>query len=141
MEETLNKTGRSREALWYALGAISSAKSDYDKALEYYNKSLSGPIYELASYFAIGKIYIAQGDYEKAQGVFEDILQNYYIDYTLLATLITQAHYYKGLACENLGQTEQATDAYRDFLNLWGDSEYQLEIIKDARIRLSKLTA
>jgi tetratricopeptide (TPR) repeat protein len=125
--------------LWYAQGALAAAHGDLEAAIENYEKSLAEPLFELTARFAMGKIYLMRGDYEKAHGIFNDIIGNHYLDYTLWAIFIVQAHYYNGLACENLGLTEQAVSAYERFLGHWGNSQFQLKMVDDARNRLKKL--
>lgn len=139
IDSILTQDKKSSESLWYSKGALAAATGDFRTAIEYYNKSLTEPLFELTARFALGKIYLEQGDYTNAQIIFNDIITNHYLDYTLWAIYIVPAHYYNGLACDRLGRTDEAVAAYEKFLKFWGNAQYRLDIIEDAKIRLSIL--
>ncbi len=49
--------------------------------------------------------------------------------------------YLLGVACEGLGEIEEAVEYYRKMLVFWANPEIEIEIIKDARERLARLTS
>jgi serine/threonine protein kinase/tetratricopeptide (TPR) repeat protein len=50
-----------------------------------------------------------------------------------------KAHYWLGVAYEQLGQKEKASREYEEFLNLWKDADFNSPEIRDTKIRVSKL--
>ena len=104
------------------IGAVYSQKGDYDKALEYYIKSLSiiGEKNPLAahSYNNIGTIYLDKGDYDQALAYLQKALT---IKQQLLGEEDTQiAQYYNniGLVYKGKGDYDKALEFFQKALSI-----------------------
>jgi len=51
-----------------------------------------------------------------------------------------KAYYWSGVAYEQLDQKEKALREYKEFLDIWKDADFNSPEIKDAKIRVSKLS-
>ncbi|MBI3110294.1 MAG: protein kinase [Ignavibacteriales bacterium] len=52
-----------------------------------------------------------------------------------------KAHYWLGVAYEELGEKQKADREYEKFLEIWKDADFESVELKDARARLTRLTA
>ena len=87
----------------------------------------------------VGRLLVLSGEYEEGKKYLEQICTG--DDETTQARYYMRGLYYIGIAEEALGNSEAATEAYRELLKLWGDADIELEIVTDARSRLAKLTS
>ena len=87
----------------------------------------------------IGRLSVLSGKYEEGKTFLRQICEG--DDETTQARHYMRGLYYLGIAEEALGNTDAATEAYRELTRRWGDSDIKLDIITDARARLARLTS
>jgi tetratricopeptide (TPR) repeat protein len=123
----------------YGRGALEFAQKNYDSAAVYFKK-----LYDLNSMFPFGFMYAKSltmaGKYEEAIEEFEKLLKIYDINWRLcLGNMSNELHYYLGLAYENTGQYDIAVKHYKIFLDILKNADPGIELIEDAKKRISKI--
>jgi tetratricopeptide (TPR) repeat protein len=123
---------------WFWKGAIDLAKGDYDAALESFNKGDGGDESFFPRY-GTGMAYLKAGRAVEAANEFERLLRVYTEERALYPLDAIRAYYYLGLAREDLGRTDEAIEAYEEFLGFWRDGDSKIAEITDAKTRLARL--
>ena len=86
-------------------------------------------------------MYLKQGKADLAIPLlkhYAEIIEN--LNFTIVLWKV-KAWYYLGQAYEMNGDKPEAISAYEKFLDIWKDADTELDCIKDARARLSRLTS
>jgi tetratricopeptide (TPR) repeat protein/predicted Ser/Thr protein kinase len=123
---------------WFWKGAIALAKGEYDAAIESFNKGDGGDDSFFPRY-GTGMAYLKAGRAVEAANEFERLLRAYTEERALYPLDSIRAYYYLGLAREELGRTDEAIEAYEEFLGFWRDGDSRIAEIADAKTRLARL--
>jgi serine/threonine protein kinase/Flp pilus assembly protein TadD len=89
--------------------------------------------------YFLGQAYLEAGQPEKAAEALGKLLLRYdtlRLKYPLWSV---KAHYYLGLAYEQLGRNQEAVEQYMEFLDVWRDADPGIPEIDDATQRLRRL--
>ncbi len=122
----------------YALGTVEMARHNYYQASEHFSIVEKGDARFFIRYM-LAKSYLHSGQTDKAIEVFEKIVREYSASRAYFVMWSVDVHYYLGLTYEDAGHLDKAADQYRMFLNLWGEADFKLEQIDDARMRLTQI--
>lgn len=124
----------------YVNAALAAAEGDYHTAIEEYSRAIDADIiFHIPGRFALGRIYIQTGRFDEAAAVFDRLISNYDMDYTLWSLLIVKSRYYLGTAYEALQRYDDAARQYRAFLDVWKEADFDSWELKEARARLTRL--
>ena len=134
------KNGKANsDNLGFAAGYMLMAKGDLDGAIVKFEHTASESPKSPANYW-LARAYLKAGLSEKAAAKFEEQLAVYndgwrwcYGDWSV------STYYYLGVAYENLGQPDRATEQYRTFLDLWKAADPEVMARYDAKQRLARL--
>ena len=123
------------EALFNALAAADTATM-----IESYGNMISAQHQrESQDYFQMGKHMVRYGQSEEGIKTLKRFVSGPYESTAAWINLVS--HYYIGMAHEELGNRHKAEGHYQEVLRFWSDPDRKLDIIEDARERLSKLTS
>ncbi len=123
---------------WFWKGAIDLAKGDFDASLESFNKGDGGDESFFPRY-GTGMAYLHAGRAVEAANEFERLLRAYTEERAMYPLDSIRAYYYLGLAREDLGRTDEAIEAYEEFLGFWRDGDPKIAEVADAKTRLARL--
>lgn len=136
----LKNYDKTSELLYYhyALGAVEMGRHNYSQASEHFSIVEKGDARFFIRYM-LAKSYLYSGQTDKAIEIFEKIVREYTASRAYFVMWSVDVHYYLGLAYEEAGYKEKAAEQYRIFLNLWEKADFQIELIDDARTRLTRI--
>ncbi|MCP4631846.1 MAG: tetratricopeptide repeat protein, partial [candidate division Zixibacteria bacterium] len=129
---------------YYGAGALEFAKENYDSAAVCFKKTED--IYSIKPVFPFAFMYAKSltmaGRYDEAIEEFEKLLNIYDIDWRLyIGNWSNEIHYYLGMAYENIGQYKEAVKHYNIFLDILKNADTDIELLIDAKKRLSKISS
>ena len=84
---------------------------------------------------------MAAGNLSQAVSLFEKLLEVYSSSRISETVASVKLHYYLGRAYERSNWPDKATEQYQTFLTIWQTADPGLEVVADARERLSRLRA
>jgi len=113
------------------LGYVYLQKSQFDKAIEMYQKAIKGIIDEKERvYQDLGNCYLAQGKYDEAISMFKEALR--------INPEFLQPHIYLGEAYLKKGMKDKAIKKYKDYLERATD-EKEIQKVKVIISELNQL--
>jgi tetratricopeptide (TPR) repeat protein/predicted Ser/Thr protein kinase len=125
---------------WWAVGSIDVARGDLGKAVSHFMRAVElNPDPPFHYTYMLGRAFLQAGRLEDAVETLEKVLSDYSTLRARLPTLSVKAHYLLGLAYEQSGWTNKATEQYEEFLEIWKDADPGITEIEDARQRLARL--
>ncbi len=117
------------------------AQDDTAQIITAYQSLISRPGQErTANLFVLGELQALTGDYAGAKETLAKLMPGGASE-TASAYYYAQAVYYLGIAEQELGNSEQAIEYFNEFMEYWGDADRELEMVEDARERLTQLTS
>ena len=135
------------------LGKIESAKRNFPKAIEYFEKAINMTemfqrdatgISVNEYFYSLAEAYYRSGDLAKAKVEFSKIdIYNIIIatEWERRLDLIGLSTYMLGRISEQQGDRAQAIEFYEKFLSLWKDADPGIAEVDDAKKRLAELKA
>jgi serine/threonine protein kinase/tetratricopeptide (TPR) repeat protein len=123
---------------WFWKGYVETAKGDFDKGLEYFDKANRGER-GFHNAYAVAMAQLRAGRGIESINEFEKLLRRYTEDRALFPLQSIKAYYYLGLAREELGRTAEAISSYEEFLRFWKDGDSSIKEIAEAKSRLATL--
>jgi serine/threonine protein kinase/Tfp pilus assembly protein PilF len=119
------------------MGILEREKGNYKEAIKYLKKAkeLCRDLNDYLHGFELGKVYLLGKNFSKAEEEFVKQMEDdnpYPINYI-------KSHYYLAKAKEGLNKKKEAIAYYEEFLGYWGNADWELPEIKDAKVRLQKL--
>jgi tetratricopeptide (TPR) repeat protein len=150
LKDSLDQSSYKKEIrLYYHLmGQVEMEKSDFPKAIEYFEKAVSllpgqFSIFEElhAQYMdSLAMAYFQAGEMEKAGAEYEKILSlttgRFYF-----GDIYAKSFYMLGKIAERQGDMSKAVERYTQFLDLWKDADPGIPEVEDATKRLKGLRA
>jgi len=125
---------------WRVLGIVEYFKENLDSSIVYLKKGLwegTKPIFEIRYFLA--QAYLDAGQPNKAVEELEKALSRYDEFRANKGIWAAKAHYYLGMAYQELGRNEDALRKYEEFLNIWKEADPGIPELEDAKERLQKL--
>ncbi len=125
---------------WRVLGIVEYLKENTDSSIVYLKKGLwegSKPIFEIRYFLA--QVYLEAGQPKNAVELLEKALLRYDEQRAARAIWAVKAHYYLGLAYEELGRGQEAIRKYQEFLEIWKGADPGITEVEQAKQRLEKL--
>ena len=132
------------------MSILSFEKGDYESALQKFNKTFSRltPNHEPNIFQAI--CLLKTGRIREAVRQFNRIKNWPMSDLAYQMSFVpggrfygyinnVKAHYWLGIAYEELGEKDKAIEEYKTFLDTWKDADFNSPEINDAKVRLEKL--
>ena len=121
----------------YFKGILEREKGNYKEAIRYLQKVKELNKGDEAHFYGyqLGKVYLLVKNFAKAEEEFVALIQEPHdlrIEYV-------RSLYYLAKAKEGLGKRKEAIEYYKEFLSYWGNADWELLEIKDAKERLKKL--
>lgn len=152
LEKLAQENQRANRFSLHLKGMIEFAEGDLDESRELLEKANSLLLYqghedprEIHSHHALfinslGSLYLEIGQYSKALEHFKRITQltNGRFSY---GDIYIKSYYMLGKIYEEQGKTKRAISYYNKFLSLWKDADPDIEEVRDAKIRLRRLTS
>lgn len=135
----------ARDSLNYefAVAAIELARGNLSGAIAGFERAARDTVipYTLAGCL-LAQTYLKAGRWQDAIAAFERTLAADFTETRLyFGSWTAKAHYYMGIAYEELDRKELAKQQYRIFLDRWKQADSDLVEIHDARARLARLTS
>jgi tetratricopeptide (TPR) repeat protein len=127
---------------WRVLGIVEYFKGNLDSSIVYLKKGLwegKTPIFDIRYFLA--QVYLEAGQPEKAVELLEKALLRYDEQRALRAIWSAKAHYYLGMAYQELGRYPEAIQKYEKFLEIWKDADPGIPELEGAKKRLERLRA
>ncbi len=124
---------------YYAAGAIDFARGDFDAAVEDFRQvtDINTGFY---AGFMLARSLQMSGRTQEAIEAYEPLLKKYNHCWPLyFGVWGVKQYYYLGLACEEVGRTEDAAKYYKRFVDLWKDTDRPSADREDALKRLHRL--
>jgi len=120
-------------------GILEREKGNYEEAIKYLQKAkeLCRDLNDYWHGFELGKVYLLVKNFAKAE---EEFVMQMEDDNPSPINYI-KSHYYLAEAKEGLKQKKEAIEYYEEFLDYWGNADWELPEIKDAKERLEKFKA
>ena len=142
--ENLRKNiGTANDTLRYAYAAasIETIKSNREYALSLFEKAAEDSVipYTPANCL-LAQAYMDAARWADAVNELKKLERDFTETNLYYGSWVVRAHYYRGVANENLGQVDSAAAEYRVFLDLWRNADSGIAEIDDARQRLARLT-
>ncbi len=120
-------------------GAIATARGDWQKASEYFTKALTSSPRSYVLLSGLARADLGARRASESATRFEGLLSRFDTERLTWSTLDIESHYYLGMAYEATNRKTDAAAQYHTFLQAWGNSDYRLAIVTDARERLTRL--
>ena len=117
-------------------------RNDYRKALEVLNASTRDTGGTRRAYLK-GYALFQSGEAERAASFLQQARSQLYgvvFPYHSDPVLFVQSIFFLGEAALARGESEQAQIHYRDFLSYWGESDWDLQAVQGARVKLETLS-
>jgi len=129
--------GEMAEVENYFKGILEREKGNYEEAIKYLRKVKESNKGDEAYFYGyqLGKVYLLVKNFAKAEEEFVVLIQEPHdlrIEYV-------KSLYYLAKAKEGLNKKKEAVEYYEEFLDYWGNADWELTEIKDAKERLEKL--
>jgi len=126
---------------WRVLGIVEYFKENLDSSIIYLKKGLweggKMPVFEIRYFLA--QVYLEAGQPNKAAELLEKALLRYDEHRAARGMWAAPAHYYLGMAYQDLGRNQDATRKYEEFLDIWKEADPGMPEVEDAKERLDKL--
>ncbi len=122
----------------YAKGVINLAKGDRESAISDFRRAAEEAD-DFAAYYMLGLGYFNDGRYIEAINALEKKLNGFASMKVFRGVWVVKAHYYLGVAYEQLNTPDKAIEYYEKFITFWGHRNPPSELVQDARIRLVRL--
>ncbi len=125
---------------WRVVGVVELIEENVDSAIAYLEKGLwegTTPLFDVRYFLA--QAYLEAGQPDKAAELLEKALLRYDEQRAARAIWATKAHYYLGLAYEELGRGREAIKEYQEFLELWRGADPGMAEVEQAKERVKKL--
>ncbi|MCK4766425.1 MAG: protein kinase [Candidatus Aminicenantes bacterium] len=131
---------------YHLFGEIAAKKKDFPRAVDYFNKALSGlPPYwdiRLVFLYSLADVFFQAGDMEKAKETFEKVISfrgNARVNYS---ELVPRSFYKLGKIYREMGLKTAALNSYKKFVELWKDSDPRFQpLVKEARQGIKELVS
>jgi tetratricopeptide (TPR) repeat protein len=137
LKEQIEKTNQNLNRYWYVMGIIAFEKNDYKNAEKYFQWANDGVSYDAA--YMLGLTYLKAGMYVPFINVFQILDRDNLRKKDFDPILETKLHFYLATAYEKVHSTGSAIKGYTYFLENWKDNDSDIEEVKEAKSRLSKL--
>jgi non-specific serine/threonine protein kinase len=125
---------------WRVLGIVEYFKENLDSSIVYLKKGLwerATPIFDIR--YLLAQIYLETDQPENAMELLEKALSRYDELRANKGMWAVKAHYYLGIAYQDLERKQEAIRKYEEFLDIWKDADPGINEIEDAKKRLKKL--
>ncbi|MGB2696798.1 MAG: tetratricopeptide repeat protein, partial [Candidatus Zixiibacteriota bacterium] len=125
---------------WRVLGIVEFFNENPDSSIVYLKKGLwerSKPIFEIRYFLA--QVYLEAGQPNNAAEILEKTLSRYDEQRAAKGIWAAKAHYYLGMAYQDLGRNQDAIRKYQEFLDIWKNADPGIPEVEDAKERLQKL--
>jgi serine/threonine protein kinase/tetratricopeptide (TPR) repeat protein len=125
---------------WRVLGIIEFFEGNPDSSIVYLKKGLwegSKPIFEIR--YLLAQAYLDAGQPNKAVEELEKALSRYDEFRASKGIWAAKAHYYLGMAYQELGRDSEAMQKYEEFLDIWKNADPGIKEMEDAKQRLEQL--
>jgi tetratricopeptide (TPR) repeat protein/TolB-like protein len=125
-----------------AMGRIELAKKDPGAAIPYLEQAASGAVHAprmLHLWIPLATAYLEVGRLSEAVDLYERIFEMYGSRRLEHVIELVRSHYLLGLAYEQSGWNDKATEQYEEFLDIWKDADPGIAEVDDARERLARL--
>jgi serine/threonine protein kinase/cytochrome c-type biogenesis protein CcmH/NrfG len=148
-KEEVGSTTAQQVYTEYSSALVSFEEGKNELALEKFRKVFQSlpPNHEPNIFYALALLRSGQASEaieELQRLVYWPVFENYPLeripgakDYWPISAV--KAHYWLGVAYEQLGQKEKALKEYEEFLDIWKDADFNSPEIKDVKIRVAKL--
>ena len=124
---------------YYAAGAVEFARGNFDAAVEDFRQAADINT-DFYAGFMLARSLQKSGRTQEAIEAYEPLLKKFNHCWPLyFGVWGVKQYYYLGLACEEVGRTEDAAKYYRRFVDLWKDTDRPSEDREDALKRLHRL--
>jgi tetratricopeptide (TPR) repeat protein/predicted Ser/Thr protein kinase len=123
---------------WFWRGFVEGSGGDFEKGLASLAKARDKH-HGFFSGYALAMMHLKAGRGVEAINEFDKLLRSYSEERAMFPFEGIKAHYYLGLAREELGRTDEAAASYEEFLSFWKDGDPAIEEIADAKSRLAAL--
>ena len=121
----------------YLRGIVEREKGNYKEAAKYLQKTVEVAGVWAGDYrFDLARVCLLDENFSKAEEEFVKIIEDPSPSIDYIKSL-----YYLAKVKEGLKQKKEAMKYYEEFLDYWGNADWELPEIKDAKERLEKLKA
>ena len=129
-------------------GELALARGDFPAAIEEFARAqelLPPEMMDVESqhawvWFGLGTAYLESGRPKEALPWFRRIAESH-MERIVFPIQYVRSFYYLGQIHESRGETEQAAENYRRFLDYWQDGDMDRERVEEARRKVSELVA
>ena len=136
----INGIGLRLARYHYCSGTIAYERGDYQRAIKEFEESLS--VREEFSYmttYMLAKTYMKLNKYGEAIPHLEKLFEDVSMWRLFYGIQDSRAHYYLGIAYEEVGKPDRAAMWYEKFLDIWRNADSSWTELDDARARLAGL--
>jgi pentatricopeptide repeat protein len=135
-------TANDTDRYWYAEASVDWFKGNTEEAITGFEKAAEDSVIPYTpAHCMLASAYMEAGRFSDAIDVLNGMLSK---DFTetraYYAAWTAKAHYFIGVAHEELGRPSRAIDEYELFLERWKHAASGIAIVDDARERLKRLT-
>ncbi|MDH3252427.1 MAG: FlgO family outer membrane protein [Ignavibacteria bacterium] len=147
-----NPLPAERARLDYFAALVAYEDGNYDEAVRSFRKALQSQPYNHAPQYFYSLSLLKSGHASEAveelrratwwvsSGISVQDLDFLVVSSSYIPISTAKAHYWLGVAYEQLNQKEQAIKEYDEFLEIWKDADFQSKELDDAKVRRAKLT-
>ena len=123
-----------------ARGCVELARGNTGAAIDHFDYAAEATSEgDFASRYLLAGAYSVAGRTDDAIREYTALLSKYYFDSTYRCVWMAKSNYQLARAYEQTGRTQDAATYYRRCLYLWRDADAGLDVVDDARRRLSAL--
>jgi len=124
----------------YAVAAIELSKGNLEEAIAGFEKAAEDTVipYTPANWM-LASAYMEAGRWSDAVEALEGFQEDFTDTRLFYGSWTAKAHYYLGVAHEELGHSNIAIVEYQTFLDMWKDADPDLLPVDNARVRLARL--
>ncbi|UCC45308.1 MAG: protein kinase [Candidatus Zixiibacteriota bacterium] len=122
----------------WAEGILAFSRGDADAAINSLRKTV-GVSPRFGALYWLGRAYLEAGQTDEAIEAFRRLNEVTYRWRYYCGIMAVKSYYYLGRAYERDGDTEKAVEQYEAFLDIWKNADPGIELIDDAKERLTRL--
>ncbi len=124
----------------YAEASIALTQGNLLRAVAEFETAASDTVYPYTpANFMLARAYFESERWVDCIAELEKLDMDYTGTRLQYGSWVVRAHYLMGVAYEQLGQDDLATEQYQHFLNLWQHADPDIAEVDDARKRLARL--
>jgi tetratricopeptide (TPR) repeat protein len=120
-------------------GVMEREKGNYNESIKYLLKSRELSKHPNTHDFTLGKVYLLHRDFRKAEEEFLKVINGWYR--CIRPIRCVKSFYYLAKVKDGLHDQEEAIKYYEEFLDHWGNGDWDLPEIADAKEQLERLRA